>query len=160
MSCVIDFSFLVICVLLILLNSIKLPQSVVEVDLVLFFSILYNLLIYSGNFYTIQVCQKTVKSSFRFLLQVSGVNSLYLVVFNLDVFNSLKNIPFAVHNNIIQVSTNQDFFVVYYRYKLGTCSNSTSCTTKLHRNKLSIRLDTRSSSRSSIRLDPGPSYKH
>jgi len=49
--CVIDFSFSVICVLLILLNSIKLPKSVVEVDLVLCFSILHNLLIYSGNFY-------------------------------------------------------------------------------------------------------------
>jgi len=49
--CVIYFSFSVICVLLILLNSIKLPQSVVEVDLVLCFSILHNLLIYSGNFY-------------------------------------------------------------------------------------------------------------
>ena len=30
---------------------IKLPQSVVEVDLVLCFSILHNLLSYNGNFY-------------------------------------------------------------------------------------------------------------
>jgi len=51
--CVIDFSFSVICVLLILLNSVKLLQSVVEVDLVLCFSILHNLLIYSGNFYMV-----------------------------------------------------------------------------------------------------------
>jgi len=31
--------------------SIKLPQSVVEVDLVLCFGILHNMLIYSGNFF-------------------------------------------------------------------------------------------------------------
>ena len=55
MLCLIDFSFSFICVLLILLNSIKLPQTVVEVDLLLCFSILHNLLIYSGNFYTLVV---------------------------------------------------------------------------------------------------------
>jgi len=47
----IDFSFSVICFLLILLNSINLLQGVVEIDLVLCFNILHNLLIYSGNFY-------------------------------------------------------------------------------------------------------------
>ena len=58
---VIDFSFLVICVLIYLTQfNQAFAKFVVEVDLIFCFSIFHNLLIYSGNFYivivTVSVC--------------------------------------------------------------------------------------------------------
>ena len=60
-----DFSSSVICVLFDLAHiQLSFCKFVVEVDLVFFFSILHNLLIYSGNFYTktektsLQLCRK------------------------------------------------------------------------------------------------------
>jgi len=51
---VIDFSFSVICVLFDLShNRLSFNKFVVEVDLVFFFSILPNLLIYSGKLYNL-----------------------------------------------------------------------------------------------------------
>ena len=53
-SCMIDFSFSIICVLFDLYqNRLSFHKFVVEVDLVFCFSILHNLLIYSGKFYMV-----------------------------------------------------------------------------------------------------------
>jgi len=51
---------------LIVLKLIKLPQSVVEVELVLCFSILHNQVIYSGNFYMIYFYKQTCESLIDF----------------------------------------------------------------------------------------------
>jgi len=53
-SCVIGFSFSVICVLFDLVHSqLSFCKFVVEVDLVFWFSILHNLFIYKGKFYMV-----------------------------------------------------------------------------------------------------------